>query len=368
MNWQNGSLAAAALALLLGACQQGKQGSSEDDEETPPVPVETSLPIRADIFAVYTGTAAIEAFAEADVIAKVEGEVRDVLVEEGDEISKGETMARLDGDRLRLELDESRARLAKLQRDFKRNRELQAKGLLSEGDFEKIQYELEALQAANNLAALELSYTSIRAPLDGVVSQRFIKRGNTARVGDRLFRVTSLDPLVAYMFVPEREYRRIAPGQPVVIQIDALPGERVVAEVTRVSPVIDADTGTFKITVEIEDKERRIKPGMFARINIVLDRHENALQVPRVAIVGDGDDSAVFVIENGLAARKTVTTGYGQDGMVEILSGLADDEPVVTVGQGGLKDGAKVTVINADASTTAPEQAGMRETDDATTG
>ncbi len=366
MKWQNGSFAAAALALLVSGCQQGKQGSSEGDEETPPVPVETSLPVRADIFAVYTGTAPIEAFAEADVIAKVEGEVREVLVEEGDEVSKGQTMARLDGDRLRLELDGSRARLAKLQRDFKRNRELQAKGLLSEGDFEKIQYELEALQAANDLAALELSYTNIRAPLDGVVSQRFIKRGNAARIGDRLFRVTSLDPLVAYMFVPEREYRRIAAGQPAVIQIDALPGERVIANVTRISPVIDADTGTFKITVEIENKERRIKPGMFARINIVHDRRENALQVPRIAIVGDGDDSAVFVIENGLAVRQPVTTGYSQDGMVEIVSGLADGEPVVTVGQGGLKDGSKVTVIDPGPSPTPQDQAGTRETDDAT--
>ncbi len=137
------------------------------------------------------------------------------------------------------------------------------------------------------------------------------------------------------------------------------------AQVTRISPVIDAETGTFKITVEIEDAARRIKPGMFARINIVQDHHEDALQVPRIAVVGDGDESAVFVVDNGLAVRRPVTTGISQKGMVEIVSGLSDHEPVVTVGQSGLKDGSKVTVINAATSTPMPVQGGTREMDDA---
>lgn len=365
MKWKHRSLAAVALAMLVSGCQQGRQSSPEVDEDTLPVPVETGRPIRADIHAVYTGTAPIEAFAEADVIAKVEGEVREVLVEEGDEVSKGQTMARLDGDRLRLELNESRARLRKLERDFQRNRELQEKALISEGDFEKIQYELEALRAANDLASLELDYTLIRAPLDGVVSQRFIKRGNTARVGDRLFRVTSLDPLVAYLFVPEREYQRLSPGQSVVIEIDALPDEQVTASVTRVSPVVDPDTGTFKITVEIDDEARRIKPGMFARMSIVYDRHELSLQVPRAALVGDDNDAAVFVVEDGVAVRKPVRTGFSQNGMIEVTAGLSDGEQIITVGQIGLKDGSKVTVINDEPAMTGADNVLPDEADNA---
>lgn len=357
--------AVATCALLLAACQPGGRDATEDPEDAPPIPVEISLPVRADVFAVYSGTAPIEAFAEADVIAKVAGEVREVLVEEGDEVTRGQTMARLDGDRLRLELNESRARLRKLERDFQRNRELQEKALISEGDFEKIQYELEALRAANDLASLELDYTHIRAPLDGVVSQRFIKRGNTARIGERLFRVTGLDPLVAYLFVPEREYRRLSPGQPVVIEIDALPDERISASVTRVSPVVDPDTGTFKITVEIDDAARRIKPGMFARLSIVYDRHEQALQVPRVALVGEGDDTAVFVVEDGLAVRKPVQTGFSDNGMIEVTAGLSDGQRVIIVGQVGLKDGSKVTVINREPASTGPQAGSPRETDDA---
>ena len=338
--------AAFACVLLLSACQQGDQ-AQEDDDEVPPIPVETSTPTRGDVLAVYSGTAPIEAFAEADVIAKVEGEVREVLVEEGDEVEKGQVLARLDGDRLRLELNESRARLKKMQRDFERNKDLRGKGLLSEGDYEKLQYDLESLQASYNLASLELDYTHVRAPISGVISERYIKLGNTIRVDAPLYRVTSLDPLVAYLHIPEREYRQIAAGQPVAIDIDAVADQEFLATVTRISPIVDPETGTFKITIEIRDESRRIKPGMFGRMSIVYDRHEDVLQIPRSAIVEEMGTESVFVVEDDKAVRRLVRTGYGENGMIEIAEGLDDTDNVITVGQVGLKPDATVTVINA---------------------
>jgi len=339
--------AAFVSVLLLAACQSEQQNEADsDEEESPPIPVETGQPTRGDVYAMYTGTAPIEAYAEADVIAKVHGEVRELLVEEGDEVVKGQILARLDGDRLRLELNESKANLQKLQRDYERNIDLKSKGLISDGDFEKIKFEMQALEASFNLASLELDYTQIRAPIDGVISERYVKLGNTISVGESAFRVTGLDPLVAYLHVPEREYRHISAGQPVGIQIDALPGDPIAALVSRVSPIVDPQTGTFKITVEMFDEERRIKPGMFGRISVVYDVHENALQIPRSAVVEETDLLSVFVVEDGLAVRKTVTTGYGNRGMIEVISGIEDGEQVVTVGQISLKQDSKVTVIN----------------------
>jgi membrane fusion protein (multidrug efflux system) len=350
--------------LFLGACQSEAPSEAENsEEETPPVPVETSAPVRGDVYAMYTGTAPIEAYAEANVIAKVAGEVRELLIEEGDEVSKGQVLARLDGERLRLELNESEAKLRKLQRDYERNIDLKAKGLISDGDFEKIKYEMEALEAAFNLASLELDYTQIRAPIDGVVAERLVKLGNTISEGDALFKVTSLEPLVAYLHVPEREYRHIDPGQPVGIEIDALADGTIVAAVSRVSPVIDPQTGTFKITVEIVDKERRIKPGMFGRIGVIYDVHEDALQIPRSAIIEDQGTASVFVIEGDRAIRRPVDTGYSNRGMVEITTGVQDDEQVVTVGQASLKQDSRVTVINRDRN--AALAAGASEAGDA---
>jgi membrane fusion protein (multidrug efflux system) len=362
--------AALVSVLLISACQSDQSSKAENtEEETPPVPVETSAPVRGDVYAMYTGTAPIEAYAEANVVAKVDGEVRELLVEEGDDVSKGQVLARLDGERLRLELNESEAKLRKLQRDYERNVDLQAKGLISDGDFEKIKFEMEALEATFNLASLELDYTQIRAPIDGVIAERFVKLGNTISEGEALFRVTSLDPLVAYLHVPEREYRHIDPGQPVGIEIDALKGEPITATVSRVSPVVDPQTGTFKITIEIVDPERRIKPGMFGRIGVIYDMHEDALQIPRSAIIGDQGAASVFVVEEGRAVRKTINTGYSNRGMVEVTSGLRDDELVVTVGQASLKQDSRVSIINqaadpdlaADASEQGNEQQGSED-------
>lgn len=365
--------AALALLFLLAACGQPDDGSAETDEpgeqaseeeETPPVPVETGKPMRGDIHAVYAGTAPVEAYAEADVIAKVAGEVREILVEEGDDVEEGQVLARLDGDRLRLELSESEARLRKMQRDYQRNTELSEQGLISEGDFEKIRFDMEALQASHNLASLELDYTQIRAPISGVISERYVKRGNTLSVDDPAFRVTSLDPLVSYLHVPEREFQNIRAGQPVGLDIDALSGPAVIASVTRVSPIVDPDTGTFKITIEISDEERRIKPGMFARIGVVYDTHGNALQVPRSAIIEELGESSVFVVEDGIAIRKAVTTGFSDRGMVEITSGLDDLEDVIFVGHIGLKAEATVTIINAPEQDTEEEELNLADGSD----
>ena len=358
-----------AVSVLVAACGKGGQDAAAgtDEEDAVPIPVETSLPSRGDIFAVYAGTAPIEAYAEADVVAKVAGEVREIFVEEGDDVKEGQVLARLDGDKLRLELSESGARLQKLKRDYERNVDLKKKGLISTGDFDKIQYDMEALEATYNLAKLELDYTQIRAPINGVISERYVKIGNTIEVGDPVFRVTSLDPLVAYMHVPEREYRNIAEGQPVGIEIDALPGQTVHAAVTRVSPIVDPATGTFKITIEISDPERRIKPGMFGRIGIVYDKHENALQVPRSAILEESGHDSVFVVEDDKATRKPVTTGYSNKGMVEIIDGLGDTDRIVTVGQVGLREGATVTIINPTDAVEDDDAPDTQVAEDATT-
>ena len=334
-------------ALIMSACESGEEADEDDaEEEVAAIPVETVRPVRGDIDAVYSGTAPIEAYADATVIAKVGGEVREILVEEGDDVGRGQILARLDGDRLRLEKNQAEANLRKLQRDFQRNVDLKDKGLISEGDFEKIQYEMEALQATFELAALELDYTEIKAPIDGVISERFVKIGNTIGVNEPTFQVTSLEPLVSYLHVPEREYRRINPKQTASIEIDALAGVSFDATVARVSPVVDPATGTFKITIEVSDPSRRLKPGMFGRINIVYDSREMALQIPRSAIIDESGESAVFIVADDTAEKRIIRTGYSEAGNVEVLEGITDDDEVVIVGQLNLKTGSRVSVIN----------------------
>jgi membrane fusion protein (multidrug efflux system) len=341
-------LAVAALAgVLAGGCSNGKAKDKDAaDEETAAVPVETQPLKRAEMIAVYSGTAPIEAHEEAQVVAKVGGEVRQIYVEEGDAVKAGQTLARLDGDRLRLELAQTDANLKKLERDYKRTLDLSERGLLSKSSAENLKYDLDALRAGYDRAKLELGYTEIRAPITGVVSARNIKVGNTIMPNDPTFTVTDLDPLIAYVHVPEKEFRKIAPGQAAEVVVDALGGDRFVGNIERISPTVDPQTGTFRARVEVADQSRRLKPGMFARVNIVYERRQAALQLPRAAIVDADGEQSVYVVAGGKAQQRMIRTGLTNNGWIEVLDGLEGNERVVTVGQAGLKSGTPVKIVD----------------------
>lgn len=342
-----------AALFVLAACGGGQgggqtaggPGEENEKKEAAPVPVEVATLSRGDVFAAYAGTASLEALREATVVAKVGGEVREIRVEEGDVVREGAVLAQLDGDRLRLQLEQSRANMAKLERDYRRNVELHEKGIVAAGAFENIKYELDALKAAYELAKLEYDYTTIRAPISGIISERMIKVGNTIDASTPTFRLTALEPLVAYLFVPEREFGKIQPKQRVEIFVDALPSRRFSADVTRISPTVDPATGTFKVTVEVSDEQGMLKPGMFGRFSIVYDDQRDQLLVPRNAVLETEAGDSVFVVEDGVAKRTNITTGYEWQQNVAVLDGLRDDQRVVVVGQAALKDGAKVRVI-----------------------
>ena len=342
--------AAALGALLVAGCSDGKakDGAKDGAEADVSVPVEVQALKRAPMVAVYSGTAPIEAHEEAEVVAKVGGEVRQIFVEEGDNVAAGQVLARLDGDRLRLELARTDANLRKLERDYNRQLELSEKGLVAKGTAENAKFDLDALRAAYDSAKLELSYTDIRAPIAGVVSARHIKVGNTIKPNDPTFRVTNLDPLVAYVHVPEKEFRKLSAGQTVDIVVDALGGQHFEAKISRISPTVDPQTGTFSAEVEVPDPTRRLKPGMFARINIVYERREDALQLPRTAILDADGEQSVFIVAGGKAEQRRIETGLANSGWIEVVKGLKGDERVVVIGQAGLKSGTAVKVVDEE--------------------
>ncbi len=345
------TLTIAAAALLLGAaaglaaCNQTTAEPNKKPDAATIAAVETARPVRANMSAIYSGTAPIEADQEARVVAKVAGEVRRILVEEGDTVREGQSLAILDGDKLRLQLAESRANLAKLEHDYARNAELQKRGLIGGAAFDTLRYELDAQRASSERAALELSYTEIRAPIAGVVAERRIKVGNTLAPGDLVFVVSRPNPLIAHVHVPEREISKLAVGQQAEAEVDAARG-RFSATIRRVSPVVDPVTGTFKVTLEFTP-DPRLRAGMFARINIVYERREQALAIPRSALIDSDAGATVYVVDKGKAALRIVHTGLVNGADVEVLSGLTDRDVVVVVGQSGLKAGNEVKVVAA---------------------
>ena len=347
-----------ALAVLCLAALAGCSGKANDQPAVaPPAPVEVQSAARGEMLAVYSGTAPIEADGEAVVVAKVGGELRQLLVEEGAYVRKGQVLAKLDGERLRLEAAQTKAQLSKLERDYKRNVELQQRGLVAVSAFENLRYEVDAARAYD-LTALQLSYTDIRAPIDGVVAERFVKAGNTLNPNDKLFRIADLSPLVAHVHVPESELRKLRAGQVASVQVDAA-GGAFQSIIQRISPVVDSNTGTFKVTLELRDPANRLKPGMFARVDIVHERRTNVVRIARSALLEDDGNQRVFVVQAGKAVSRAVTLGLTNGPLVEVLSGVSAGDPVVVVGQGTLKDGSPVRVVtSAPSSGPAPQVAG----------
>ena len=175
-----------------------------------------------------------------------------------------------------------------------------------------------------------------------------VKVGNLIQLNQPLFKIDDFDPLEAMINVPEREMRLIKAEQPVQMLVDALPDAVFTGSVARVSPVVDSNTGTFRVVAQFKDPTGRLRTGMFGRVRIVYDERADALVVPRSALVGDDKDASVFVVEDGTAKRRQVRLGYADGGQVEVVDGMSEGEQVVTLGQAALRDGSKVQIINPE--------------------
>ncbi len=336
-----------AFSLSNTSCSSDAQSKSpEEEEEAPAVPVEAATVETGEIAAFYTGTASLEAEEEALVVAKTGGVAIEILAEEGQYVEEGQALVKLDDERLTLELSRAEAALSKLHRDYERNDELFQKNLISAVEYERVKSDYETQKAARDLAQLEVTYATVRAPFSGIISERLIKKGNMVATHAPTFRLTDFDPLLAVMHVPERELNKLRKGQRAELRLDALYGEVFTGFIKRISPIVDPTTGTFKVTIEVRDRSRQLKPGMFGRIRIVYDTREDVLLVPKEAILAEDDESAVYVVRDSMAYRQVVETGYSNDAHMEIISGIEAGDVIITTGQNSLRDSSKVEVIN----------------------
>lgn len=334
------------LSLLLTGCGPDASAKKEEAKEEPEIPVEVAVVTRGAIEAAYRGTATLEAENEALVMAKQGGVIEQVLVEEGDRVRAGQVLARLETDRLRFELARSKANMDRLEQDFIRNKSVFQRNLVSREAYERTQFDLQAAQAAYDLTRLALQEAEIRAPFDGVVTARLIKHGNQIQPNTEAFRITQLDRLRAAIYVPERDIHKLQPQHTVTLATDAWPGETFRGHVQLINPVVDPATGTVKVTVQMAPGQPQLKPGMFSRAEILYDRREHAVLVPKDAVVVEDAAQSVFVVAEGKALRRAIRTGYSDVDHYEVVEGLNEGDQVVTTGQANLRDSAKVLAVN----------------------
>lgn len=384
---------AGLLSLSLSGCGSSNSAQAKDTKDAKPevvnaVPVETAKASRGQIAASYNGTATLTADHEAQVAAKTSGVLIKLFVEEGQAVKAGQVLAQLEQDTAQAKLAQAAAQMRKADASFTYNEKAIQKQLIAQKDFDQAKYDMQNLRAAYEEARLNLQFTTITAPVDGVIAERSVKLGNLIQVNQNLFRIVGMDPLQAVLNVPERQLGILKSGQPVTLEADALPGQKFTGDILRIAPVVDSASGTFRVTSEFHDKTGTLKPGMFGRVSIVYDQRADALTVPRSALVEEDGETAVFVVEKGVdkpadakkdgdkkddakkadvkvadagkgddkkpaapglvAHRKLVKIGYSDGDKVEIRSGIDEGTQVITVGRNAVRDGTAVQVLNAE--------------------
>ena len=339
--------------LVLSACKGGgpaaeaQAKNGEEKKESEAVPVEVAQATRRAVAASYSGTTTLEALGESQVVAKTSGVALAVLVEEGQVVRAGQALVRLDPDRPRLQVAQAAAQMHKLENNYRRAQQLVEQRMISANDVDQIKYDLENARAVYRAASLELSYTTITAPISGVVASRSIKSGNFVQINSPIIRIVDASRLEATLNLPEREIAKLKPGQAVGLAVDALPGKQFTGTVDRVAPVVDNGTGTFRVVASFPGNGE-LQPGMFSRLDINYDQRADALVVPRTALLEDGGEPAVYVVRDGKAQRTVLKLGYNDAGWVEVREGLKPGDQVVIAGKAALREGSAVQVIGQD--------------------
>ena len=362
----------------------GRDSAAADES----IPVAISVATRGPIVHSLVSTANLRARREVEVATQAAGIVTAVRVEEGDRVGAGQVLCSLDDRELRIDLElaeqrlaqtriqleaagirkeQTETRLANKREELNRNEEALEQGLLAESevsvqrhDVQDLEHEvrvvestvreslfrIEELESEIEKVKLQISQTSITAPFRGRITERSVELGQSVRVGDRLYKLGAFTPLYADVFIPEQDSRQVRPGQHVTVRLGTSETEMAEGVVERISPVVDGDTGTVKGTVRFDPPSGAFRPGAFVRVEIDVDVHEDAVLIPKQAVMEEDGRLYVAIVEpSGFARREQVETGYQDEVRIEVISGVTEGESVVTAGQGKIKNGDKTRVV-----------------------
>ena len=359
--WASPALLALLLAFggaALTGCDAGdteaSQTGPDDPAENPKdekVPVEVATLSQGAIEEVLRFSTNLEAEQAVGVYSQAARQVVELRVEEGDRVGKGQVLLRLQDDEQRNELAKVQGQLAKARREYERQENLWKEKLIPEQAFNDATYDMEQLEHAIEEAERALSYTVVKAPISGVVTGRMVNLGDQVTVNQHLFELVDFDSLVARVYVPEKELPKLASGMTARIVAPSLGGAEYRGVVDRLAPIVDPRSGTVKVTVGIPDW-RGLRPGLYVDVALVTDTRDDALLVPKRALVYDQDRTYVYRVVEGDGAEATQVERVRVESALENAEAvqpagteLSAGDRLVIAGQAGLKDGAAVRVL-----------------------
>lgn len=344
-------------SLLMAACgggfgppkKGGPEGGQEQEAEEKATPVRVATLGRGDVEARVSSASTIEAERQVTVHAEATGRLSRVAYEEGDKVEKGALLARVRRDAQASGVDRAKANYEKAKADVERIERLVARGVASQEELENAKAQLRSASIDKRDRRRDLSNTNIVAPFDGTITERLVNEGGFVSAGQQVYSIVDFDTLVARVYVPEKELDRIAVGQAADVVGKAAAGRKGVGKVMRIAPVVDAATGTVKVTIALPDElaggDKGFLPGMYAEVTLTTDKREGVVVVPKSALIYEEERVFAFTVDGDRAKRVLIEVGLGDDEQVEIVKGLEEGQPVIVAGQNGLDDGALVEVV-----------------------
>ena len=323
----------------------------------PPTAVETVRVRTQSLPSQFETVATLRADESVMLRPEMAGEIEKIHFTEGQQVAAGALLFTLDDALLRAEVNEATANLQNSQRSARRANELAQAQLIASADLDTKQAELGVNQARAASARTRLDKTRIRAPFAGVIGLRNVSVGDYVNVGQELVQLVRLDPIELDMRVPEVVLSSLAVGQDVLFGVDSFRDERFQAKVVAIAPTVEAGGRSVAVRASLANPDLKLRPGMSARARITLSTSGQALLVPEEAIWPNGEQKAVFVVNQGKASLVPVTLGMRLPGQVEVTSGVKDGDEIVVAGQLKLRDGAPVQAQPASGSPNAPASA-----------
>lgn len=322
--------------ILLSSCGGNSKKTTEEVKETPKVRVETVELVPVDQLSVFTAT--VEASSVNNIAPAIPGRIRDIRVDVGSQVAKGQLLATMDG----TNYSQQQTQLATLKRDYERFSELYKVGGISKQQLDQLKAQLDVAETAlKNLG----ENTRLTSPISGVVTARNYDPGDVA-AGLPILTVESINPVKVVINVSEAFYSKITKGMLAKVEIDALNGETFEGKVSLIHPTLNAGSRTFPVEIELNNKDLRIRPGMFSRVSMNFGTNDRPLVADMAVLKQTGsNDRYIFVEKDGKAVYTVVELGVRIGDKYEIVSGLNSGDRVITDGNAGLINGSEVEVV-----------------------
>lgn len=356
-------IALAVLAPTLAACGAGQSATeaAQAAQDRDVLVLATDDVARATRSPMSTGvvlTGSLDPYQVVEIRAQVPGLVRNLRVDRGAAVTRGQTLATIEAEGIRSQAAAAQANLALAQRQLESARILHENGAMSDLDFTAVQAAFEAARAQAAAAQENAQYASVTSPITGYVSNRMISEGEAANPGAPLFTVVDTDSLELKGQIPVEQAARVRVGLPVEFTLSAYPGRVFRGTVARVEPTADPTTRQVGVYLRLDNTQHRLVGGLFATGRILTGTMEDAVVVPTAAVRSGAGGEYVWVIEQGIVARRAIVTGERDEtrGIVQIVEGLAGGEQVIAA-PGAITEGTRVRVSGGPTEAAAREAA-----------